>query len=78
MATAGSGDVLSGILAGVLCTFLSEHDGRVKLAEMAALGVFLHGLAGDRAAQDKGTYGMKARETLQKPRRRSSENGKIC
>lgn len=60
MATAGSGDVLSGILAGVLCTFLSEHDGRVKLTEMAALGVFLHGLAGDRAAQDKGTYGMKA------------------
>ena len=60
MATAGSGDVLSGILSGVLCAFLSEHDGRVKLAEMAALGVFLHGLAGDRAAQDKGTYGMKA------------------
>lgn len=65
MATAGSGDVLSGILAGVLCSFCSDPDNRVSLAEQAALGVFLHGLAGDKAAEEKGTYGMKAGDIAQ-------------
>lgn len=60
MATAGSGDVLSGILAGVLCAFRSDPDSMVDLTEQAAFGVFLHGLAGDEAAAEKGTYGMKA------------------
>ena len=60
MATAGSGDVLSGILAGVLCAFRSDPENTVDLAKQAAFGVFLHGLAGDKAVEEKGTYGMKA------------------
>ena len=65
MATAGSGDVLSGILSGILCAFRSDPDCTVELAEQTALGVFLHGLAGDKAAEEKGTYGMKAGDIAQ-------------
>lgn len=53
MATAGSGDVLSGILAGVLCAFRSDPENTVDLAKQAAFGVFLHGLAGDKAVEEK-------------------------
>lgn len=45
MATAGSGDVLTGILTGLLAQGYTAVDA-------AKLGVFLHGLAGDLAAQD--------------------------
>ena len=58
MATAGSGDTLSGILAGVMCRKRTETE--ADLAEMAAAGVYLHGLAGDRAAEKNGMCGMKA------------------
>ena len=44
MATGGSGDVLTGILAGLL----SQHYSPV---DAAILGVFLHGVAGDLAAE---------------------------
>jgi len=47
MATGGSGDVLSGLIAGLLA------QGYTPL-EAAKLGVYLHGLAGDLAAQDIG------------------------
>ncbi|MBS1682042.1 MAG: NAD(P)H-hydrate dehydratase [Bacteroidetes bacterium] len=47
MATGGSGDVLTGILTGLLAQGYSS-------AEAALLGVYLHGLAGDLAALDKG------------------------
>ncbi|MGG3278750.1 ADP-dependent NAD(P)H-hydrate dehydratase, partial [Paenibacillus macerans] len=43
MATGGSGDVLTGIIAGLLAQGLDA-------VQAAALGVHLHGLAGERAA----------------------------
>lgn len=43
MATGGSGDVLTGVIGGLLAQGL---DGK----QAACLGVYLHGLAGDRAA----------------------------
>ncbi len=43
MATAGSGDVLAGILTGLVAQGYPS-------AQAAILGVFLHGLAGDLAA----------------------------
>jgi NAD(P)H-hydrate epimerase len=44
MATGGSGDVLTGILTGLLAQGYSS-------VETAILGVYLHGLAGDIAAE---------------------------
>lgn len=53
MATGGSGDVLTGILAGL------KAQGYTSL-ETCILGVYLHGLAGDHAAQSLGQEAMLA------------------
>ena len=53
MATAGSGDVLAGIIGGLLAQGM-------KSFEAAGFGVFLHGLAGEEAAGRKGRFGMLA------------------
>ena len=63
MATAGSGDVLSGILAAMLCMFRNETDPPAP-AKTAALGVYLHGLCGDHAAQKTGKHSMTARDII--------------
>jgi hydroxyethylthiazole kinase-like uncharacterized protein yjeF len=56
MATAGSGDVLSGIVAGLLA---------VKPPDQAStLAVFSHGKAGDLARKDRGTLGLVASDLL--------------
>jgi hydroxyethylthiazole kinase-like uncharacterized protein yjeF len=55
MAKAGAGDVLTGILAGLLAMGLEEPDA-------AALGVWLHGLAGDMRMKKYGEYSLLARE----------------
>ena len=47
MASGGMGDLLSGILGGLLA---QRRDLRMTLAEIARLGVILHAEAGDRAA----------------------------
>lgn len=57
MSTAGSGDVLAGIIGAMVCQGLS--------AEAAAVaGVYLHGRSGDLAAQSKGMHGMIASDMI--------------
>lgn len=64
MATAGSGDVLSGILAGVLCMYLKTEE-QPPMVLKAALGVYLHGLCGDLAAAEKGKRSMLAGDIIE-------------
>lgn len=56
MATAGSGDVLAGILAGIWAQSGGQEDG----FDTACLGVHIHAAAGDLAAAAKGEYGCMA------------------
>lgn len=51
MARGGSGDALAGLMAGLLAQQPKELDA-------APEAVWLHGRAGDRAAEEKGEYGM--------------------
>lgn len=53
MATAGTGDVLTGVIAGLIAQGAS-------VKEAAVAGVYLHGLAGDLAADSMGMHGMLA------------------
>ena len=56
MAKAGSGDVLSGVIAGLLALGLED-------VKAAAMGVCLHGKAGEAAAERTGSHGLLAHET---------------
>ncbi len=58
MATAGSGDVLTGILTGLLAQGYST-------VETAILGVYLHGLAGDIAAKELSMEAMIAGDIIE-------------
>ncbi|MCX8082306.1 MAG: NAD(P)H-hydrate dehydratase [bacterium] len=59
MATAGSGDVLAGIIGGLLA------QGRPAL-ESARYGVYIHGLAGDIAAKEIGETSLIASDIIKK------------
>ena len=57
MATAGMGDVLTGMITGLLAHGLFP-------LQAARVGVFLHGLAGDLAAQQLGQTSLMARDLI--------------
>jgi len=58
MATAGSGDVLSGILGGIM------KRTNIEFTKKVASGVFFHGFAGDLAAKRINTISMTAADIL--------------
>ncbi len=58
MATGGSGDVLTGLITALLCQKMSPFDA-------ARLGVHLHGLAGDLAAEKLGQVSLIASDLIQ-------------
>ena len=59
MATAGTGDILTGTIAGILA---QEYLG--TFVERLCLAVYLHGLAGDLAAEEIGQEPMVATDLL--------------
>ena len=57
MSTAGVGDVLTGMIASFIGQGINPYSA-------AVIGVYLHGLAGDIAARDKGQFSMIASDLL--------------
>ena len=58
MATAGSGDVLSGIIAGLMAQGYEVYDA-------ACLGAYIHGLSGDIASEALGEHSVIASDILE-------------
>jgi hydroxyethylthiazole kinase-like uncharacterized protein yjeF len=57
LASGGTGDVLAGAIAGLMAQGLEPYDA-------ASLGVYLHGLAGERVREELGSAGMVAGDLL--------------
>ncbi|MDO5291643.1 MAG: NAD(P)H-hydrate dehydratase [bacterium] len=58
MATGGSGDVLTGVIAGLLAQGMRPY-------QAACLGTYIHGMAGDIAAQKLGKYSLMATDIIE-------------
>src|SRR5439155_4333385 len=58
LATAGTGDVLTGIIAALLAQGLDPWGA-------ATLGVYVHGLAADRIARERGPLGLVASDVIE-------------
>jgi len=57
MAKAGAGDVLTGVITGLLAQGMT-------LSEAGRVGVYLHGLTGDAAKNRKGSYSVSATDLI--------------
>lgn len=62
MATAGSGDVLAGMIGGLLAQSAYSHE---AVYEAAWKGVYLHGLAGNAVAFQKSEYAVMASDMIE-------------
>jgi NAD(P)H-hydrate epimerase len=59
MASGGTGDVLAGVIGGLIAQGL-------KVVDAAKVGVYLHGLAGDLVKEEKGEMSLVAKDLLTK------------
>jgi hydroxyethylthiazole kinase-like uncharacterized protein yjeF len=69
MASAGSGDVLTGIIVGLLAQMVMlRKDESIKkiMLDSACAGVYIHGLTGDLAKEEKSEMGMIAGDMMEK------------
>ena len=62
LASAGTGDVLAGVIAGLLSQISSSPE--LNVYTSAALGVYLHGKAGEQVREEIGDTGMVASDLL--------------
>ena len=62
MATGGSGDVLSGIIGGILAQLGNVSS---DIFTLTALGAYIHGRSGDLAAKDLGEYSLMAGDIIE-------------
>lgn len=63
MAKGGTGDVLTGVVAGFLAQF-GNHSRKQPVVDVVAAAVYIHGLAGDLAACEVGEMSMLAGDLL--------------
>ena len=79
MAKGGAGDVLAGVITGLLAQGMGCY-------ESASLGVYLHACGGDEARRRKGSYSVLAGDliagietvTAMKRRRKMTEHNRVC
>ncbi len=71
MATAGTGDVLTGMISGLIAQGTAPIDA-------ARVGVFLHGRCGDLAAQKRGNRGLVAGDLIREIPRAWAAPGKVA
>ena len=64
LAKGGSGDVLSGVVAGLWAQFAAQGLTIKNGLQAAKCAVYVHGLAGDLAAEKLSDYGVLATDTL--------------
>ena len=65
MATAGSGDVLAGIVVGILAGGLTKELVEENMTKAMAMSVYIHSVAGDMAAVKLGQVSMIATDIIE-------------
>lgn len=65
MATAGSGDVLAGIITGILAGGFTKDLAKENLIKAIAIAIYIHSAAGDMAAEELGQTYMVASDIIE-------------